>query len=85
MKSGPANALNYYVTTFYKFKTLTDPEQLKIDLESKAAELRVKGLIIIGTEGFNATVACPIQSNFDIFKAQFQQFSNGLLNRFVVA
>lgn len=61
---------NYYVTTFYKFKTLENPEQVKIDLENKAQELYVKGLIIIGTEGFNATVSCPIPENF----AHFQEF-----------
>lgn len=63
-----SNSLNYYVTTFYKFQQLANPEQVKTDLEAKAEELRVKGLIIIGTEGFNATVSCPIHANFEEFK-----------------
>lgn len=62
------NSLNYYVTTFYKFHKLVNPEQVKLDLEAKAESLRVRGLIIIGTEGFNATISCPIQANFEEFK-----------------
>lgn len=63
-----AHSLNYYVTTFYKFKTLSNPEQIKQDLEARAAELRIKGLIILGPEGFNATVSCPLVQNFEEFK-----------------
>lgn len=73
MNAAPSGAvqtqsLNYYVTTFYKFQPIAQPEQVKTDLETKADALRIKGLIIIGTEGFNATVACPIQKNFEEFK-----------------
>jgi UPF0176 protein len=70
MSSTETQSLNYYVTTFYKFQTLANPEQVKIDLEAKAESLRVKGLIIIGTEGFNATVSCPVAEGF----AEFKQF-----------
>ncbi|MBK9322577.1 MAG: hypothetical protein IPM97_06425 [Bdellovibrionaceae bacterium] len=62
------NSQNYYVTTFYQFKNLPDPNQVKSDLEQKAVDLNVKGLIIIGTEGFNATVSCSTLLGFESFK-----------------
>ena len=64
---------NYYVTTFYKFMRLPDPEQVQKDLEQKAEELSVKGLIIIGHEGFNATIAAPSVEAFEIWKQYIRQ------------
>jgi len=66
--------LNYYVTTFYKFKSLENLEQAKTELEAKAIELRMKGLIILGSEGFNATVAGPIRENFESFKKFISEY-----------
>lgn len=60
----------YYVTTFYQFKALTQPEQVKIDLEAKAEQGLIKGLIIIGPEGFNATISAANKEQFE----DFQQF-----------
>jgi UPF0176 protein len=48
---------NYYVTTFYQFLHLDKVADIQTTLEQKAAELDVKGLIILGSEGFNATCA----------------------------
>jgi UPF0176 protein len=48
---------NHYVTTFYKFLSLKELETIQNDLETKALSLQVKGLIILGNEGFNATCA----------------------------
>lgn len=62
------NSLNYYVTTFYQFQTLPHPEQVKFDLQTQAQNLHIKGLIIIGAEGFNATVSCRSHKNFLEFK-----------------
>lgn len=59
---------NYYVTTFYKFLKLADPAQVQKDLENKAEELNVKGLIILGTEGFNSTCSVASADSFGAWK-----------------
>lgn len=59
----------YFVSTFYKFKALSAPSQVQIDLEEQARLLGITGLIIIGSEGFNATIACASKIGFDEFKA----------------
>lgn len=59
---------NYYVTTFYKFLRLDNPEQVQKDLEQKAEELSVRGLVILGHEGFNSTIAAPSVVSFEAWK-----------------
>ncbi|MEN0058241.1 MAG: rhodanese-like domain-containing protein [Bdellovibrio sp.] len=59
---------NYYVTTFYKFMHLPDVALAQKDLENKADELNVKGLVIIGTEGFNSTCAASTPESFEAWK-----------------
>jgi UPF0176 protein len=59
---------NYYVTTFYKFLKLADVPAVQKDLEDKAAALDVKGLIILGTEGFNSTCAATSVESFEAWK-----------------
>lgn len=59
---------NYYVTTFYKFLVISDVPAVQQALEKKAEELNVKGLIILGTEGFNSTVAAPSLESFAAWK-----------------
>jgi UPF0176 protein len=52
---------NYLVSAFYKFVSL-DKEQipaLKTLIESKAKELNVRGLFLLGTEGINSTISGP--------------------------
>jgi UPF0176 protein len=66
--SRDAIANQHYVTTFYKFKPLSQIETVKGDLERWAAELKVLGLIIIGAEGFNATVSCHDSQDMERFK-----------------
>lgn len=61
-------ASNYYVTAFYKFVKLADLPQIQKDLENKAEELNVKGLVILGEEGFNSTCAAPSQESFQAWK-----------------
>ncbi len=60
---------NYYVTAFYKFLTLENPAQIQKDLETKAAEYNVKGLVILGPEGFNSTCAADSLESFNAWKA----------------
>lgn len=59
---------NYYVTAFYKFLTLADVPAVQKDLEAKAEELNIKGLVILGAEGFNSTCAAPNVESFQAWK-----------------
>ncbi len=65
---------NYYVTTFYKFLALKDVEKVQKDLENKADKLNIKGLIIIGHEGFNATIAAPSTESFEAWKQFIREY-----------
>jgi UPF0176 protein len=58
----------HYITTFYHFFPVENLESYKNQLEKKALELRVRGLIILGPEGFNSTVSSPSPTNLEIFK-----------------
>lgn len=67
---------NYYVTTFYKFLKLADPAAVQKDLENKADELNVKGLIILGTEGFNSTCSAASAESFEAWKNFIREYFN---------
>lgn len=58
----------YFISTFYKFQNIADPEQMKLFLEETAARTGTIGLIIIGHEGVNATVAAPTTAGLAAFK-----------------
>jgi UPF0176 protein len=49
----------YSITTYYKFKTLStlEVEELRLKIEKAASVFSISGLIIMGTEGINSTVA----------------------------
>lgn len=59
---------NYYVTAFYKFLRLEDPSKVQNDLNLKAQQLNIKGLVILGHEGFNSTCAAPSLESFLAWK-----------------
>lgn len=59
---------NYYVTAFYKFVKLANLPTIQKDLETKAEELNVKGLVILGEEGFNSTCAASSLESFAAWK-----------------
>lgn len=67
---------NYYVTAFYKFKKITQEElpEVQKNLENKAEELNVKGLVILGTEGFNSTCAAPSQESLESWKQFIREY-----------
>ncbi|WP_415063734.1 rhodanese-related sulfurtransferase [Bdellovibrio sp.] len=67
---------NYYVTTFYKFLKLSDVPSVQKDLENKADALNVKGLIILGEEGFNSTCAAPSLESFNSWKQFIRDYFN---------
>jgi UPF0176 protein len=58
----------YFVTTFYKFIRLSDPQTYQTVLEERASELGVRGLVILGSEGINSTVAAPSEDAMELFK-----------------
>lgn len=65
---------NYYVTTYYKFIKLADVPAVQKDLENKADELNVKGLVILGTEGFNSTCAASTVESFEAWKQFIREY-----------
>ncbi|MFN9067742.1 MAG: rhodanese-like domain-containing protein, partial [Bdellovibrionales bacterium] len=50
----------FFISTFYQFIKIEDPEITKQKLLKKAEELQILGLLILGHEGFNTT--CSSQS-----------------------
>lgn len=62
------------ITTFYKFTPLNEDslESIKAQLESWATDLTLMGLVLIGTEGINASVAGEPKS--------IEQFKKNVLN-----
>lgn len=59
----------YRITTFYKFMKLDNLEQVQKELEEKAFSLGISGLIIIGSEGLNSTIAAPTEEALNDFKS----------------
>lgn len=60
--------ITYFVSTFYKFKYLENVAEIKEKLELAAEKNHVRGLIIIGSEGFNATVSSFDSQGLENFK-----------------
>lgn len=63
----------YSIATFYKFIRISDLEALQKALEEKAQELSLKGLVILGPEGVNSTLAAPSADQMDAFKAWIRE------------
>ncbi len=57
--SGNAPTSQFFISTFYHFTRIDDPEALKNELKAKAQDWEISGLIIIGHEGFNTTSSSP--------------------------
>ncbi|KYG61136.1 hypothetical protein AZI85_09280 [Bdellovibrio bacteriovorus] len=66
----------HYVTTFYKFLKLSDVPTVQKDLENKADELNVKGLVILGAEGFNSTISASTVESFEAWKQFIREYFN---------
>lgn len=74
--SDSAQKAVYYVSTFYKFQKDSAPEATQRFLEDRAHSLNIRGLIIIGAEGFNATVCAKTTQSLEDFKKEIKQFFN---------
>ncbi len=66
----------YFISTFYKFQKDANPEKTKSFLEDLAAQGNTRGLIIIGTEGFNATVCSKTPEALEAFKLAVREYFN---------
>jgi UPF0176 protein len=64
----------YFISTFYKFQKDENPEKTKKYLEELAGAHKCRGLIIIGGEGFNATVAAKSLETLEIFKQGIREY-----------
>lgn len=58
----------YFVSAFYYFTPVENPEALKPELEALAKKLNLCGLVILGKEGINSTLAAPTRENLDELK-----------------
>jgi UPF0176 protein len=58
----------YFITTFYRFTRLDNLGLHQELLETKASALGIRGLVILGTEGVNSTVAAPSEEAMELFK-----------------
>lgn len=74
MSSDSLRADKHFVSAFYRFQKLDNLEQIKKDLEDKAEALDVRGLLILGHEGFNTTCSSPSQESLSAFKAWVNQY-----------
>lgn len=71
---GENAAQSYYVTAYYKFLKLNDLETIQTKLEEKAVELKIKGLVILGSEGFNSTCAATSKESLNAWKVFIAEF-----------
>ncbi len=64
----------HYISTFYKFQKDPAVAATKTFLEDLGAQTGTQGLIIIGEEGFNATVSARTAENLERFKQGIRSF-----------
>jgi UPF0176 protein len=60
--------MTHYITAFYHFTPLHQLESIQQELETKANELDIRGLLILGPEGINSTCSCTDASHLEQFK-----------------
>ena len=66
----------FFITSFYQFIEISDPDSFRLTLLEKANELKILGLIILGKEGFNATTCCQNKDDFETWKKFFKDTFN---------
>lgn len=78
MNKTQANKSSYHIISFYEFTALPQEQllSLKQKLQDLTESLQIKGLILIGQEGINATIAGK-----DVAIAQIQSFLNRELKK----
>lgn len=68
------NTSEHFISTFYKFQRDANPEKTQEFLENLATQTNTLGLIIIGKEGFNATVSNPTSKGLEEFKQGIRDY-----------
>lgn len=73
---------NFFISTFYHFFPLTNLDQVKKDLNEIAEKTDTLGLMIIGEEGLNSTVASGSEQSLPAFKKALQDHFNIQISNF---
>lgn len=68
----PSGTPQFHISTFYHFVPLTDLEAVKKSITSIAKRHSVLGLVILGSEGLNSTVAAESADTLNSFKDELQ-------------
>ena len=63
----------FFISTFYHFVSISNPEEFKAELKAQAQALNIKGLIILGQEGFNTTSSSESKANLEAWKDLFKK------------
>ncbi len=58
---------SHHISTFYFFKSMNDVASVKTELEQSGKNFGIDGLMILATEGLNATVSHPEREILDSF------------------
>lgn len=83
LENKPNNKLHYFfISTFYHFFPLGDLEQVKVHLKKIAEKTNTLGLMIIGSEGINSTVASSSEKDLANFKEELQKHFQIQINNF---
>ncbi len=61
---------HFFITTFYKFTPIENPEEFKTKLIDLALRTGTIGLIVLGSEGINATIASTTTEGLLQFKSE---------------
>ncbi len=77
-----ASVSTYFVTSFYHFFPLTDLDKVSAEIEAVREQWQISGLIILGTEGINASISSPSQLGLQSFKDWLGQHFQIEINNF---
>lgn len=61
--------MKHYICAFYKFTPIAEPEKIKEKLTEFADKKKIKGLVILGTEGINSTSSAQTHEDLQAFKS----------------
>lgn len=69
-------SLKYYVTTFYHFTPTENLNEISDELHKLADQFSLQGLIILGKEGINSTMAAPSKEGLEALKTYVRERFN---------
>ena len=74
------NANNFKIISFYKFIKIKNPKDVKYSLESYLKDKKIRGTILLATEGINATISGKERDLQNIIKKIKILINNKILN-----